>query len=126
MLRPLIEKAAQSLTDEEALAAVELYPAWEPDTRYTAGYVFQFDGNLYRVVQDHTSQSDWTPDKTPALYTRIADPGEEWPEWVQPTGAQDAYMMGAKCSHGGKHWISDVDNNVWEPGVFGWRRAEEG
>ena len=60
------------------------------------------------------------------MWTRIADPAQEWPEWIQPTGAHNAYAQGAKVSHNGKHWISDVGANVWEPGVYGWtEQAEE-
>lgn len=117
-LRAMIEKASTSLTDEEALQAVELYHAWETDTAYAAGERRRFNGVLYRCVQSHTSQSDWTPDVTPALWTVVSL--DEWPEWIQPTGAQDAYANGDKVSHNGKHWISDYDNNTWEPGVFGW------
>lgn len=117
-LRAMIEKASTSLTDEDALQAVELYHAWETDTAYTAGERRRFNGVLYRCVQSHTSQSDWTPDVTPALWTVVSL--DEWPEWVQPIGAQDAYTNGDKVSHVEKHWISDYDNNTWEPGVFGW------
>lgn len=117
-LRAMIEKASTSLTDEDALQAVELYHAWETDTAYAAGERRRFNGVLYRCVQSHTSQSDWTPDVTPALWTVVSL--DEWPEWIQPTGAQDAYAKGDKVSHVEKHWISDYDNNTWEPGVFGW------
>ena len=68
----------------------------------------------------HTSQADWTPDKTASLWTPVSDPAEEWPEWSQPVGAHDAYSKDAKVSHNGKHWTSTVDSNVWEPGVYGW------
>ena len=80
------------------------------------------DGNLYRVNkgQGHTSQEGWNPSLTPALWSKIGDPTEEWPEWSQPVGAHDAYNAGAKVSHNGKHWTSDVASNVWEPGVYGW------
>ena len=71
-------------------------------------------------MQEHTSQEDWTPDITPALWTRIGDPAEEWPEWSQPIGAQDAYMAGDKVTYDGRHWVSTVDNNVWIPGIYGW------
>ena len=80
--------------------------------------LLQYDGSLYRVIQPHTSQADWTPDKVPALFTRVSI--EEYPDWVQPTGAHDAYSKGDKVAHSGKHWQSDVDGNVWEPGVYGW------
>ena len=78
---------------------------------------------LYRCLQDHTSQETWTPDTAPSLWVAISDPAEEWPAWVKLTGAHDAYAQGDKVSHNGKHWISNVDNNVWEPGVYGWTEA---
>lgn len=124
-LRPLIEKAAVSLTDDDALEAVELFPAWATDTSYTTDERVSYADRLYRCVQSHTSQADWTPDATPALWTEVAKPGEI-PVWKQPTGAQDAYMKGDKVHYPGKDdpvYISTVDNNVWEPGVYGWDLA---
>lgn len=120
-LRQYIEKAAISLSDEDALDAVELYPIWQINTAYTAGDRYRHEGVLYRCIQSHTSQADWTPDKTPALWTVVSL--DEWPAWVQPTGAQDAYDFGAKVSHLGKHWVSGYDNNTWEPSVFGWNEV---
>ena len=117
-LRAMIEKASLSLTDEDALQAVELYPAWVTDTAYTVDERIRYNSTLYRCVQSHTSQSDWTPDATPALWTVVSL--DEWPEWVQPTGAQDAYRVGDKVSHNGKHWINTLDYNTYEPGVYGW------
>ena len=117
-LRTYIEKAALSLSDEDALEAIELYPAWRTATAYTVDERIRYDSTLYRCVQAHTSQDDWTPDAVPALWTVVSL--DEFPEWVQPTGAQDAYQKGDKVSHNGKHWISDVDSNVWKPGVYGW------
>ena len=108
-------------TDETALEAVDIYPAWRTDTAYTVDERIAYNGLLYRCVQAHTSQAGWSPDLTPALWARVSV--EEWPEWVQPTGAQDAYREGAKVSYGGKHWISAVNNNTWEPGVYGWREV---
>ena len=105
-----------------------LYDEWSGDgVAYEAGDVRQRGGLLYRCVQAHTSQATWTLEDAPSLWTRIADPAQEWPEWIQPTGAHNAYAQGAKVSHGGKRWVSDVDNNVWEPGVYGWtEHIEEG
>lgn len=117
-LREMIVKASLSLPDEDALQAVELYPAWQTDTAYTVDERIRYNSTLYRCEQAHTSQSDWTPDVTPALWTVVSL--DEWPEWVQPTGAQDAYSKGDKVSHNDKHWISEVDGNVWEPGIYGW------
>lgn len=121
-LRSMIEKASVSLDDSDALEAVELFPMWQTDTAYTAGIRVRYDDKLYRCDQSHTSQADWTPDKTPALWTVISL--DEWPEWVQPTGAQDAYALNAKVSHKGDHWTSDYDNNTWEPSVFGWSKVK--
>ena len=43
----------------------------------------------------------------------------DWPEWVQPTGAHDAYSKGSQVTHNGERYVSKIDANVWEPGVFG-------
>lgn len=117
-MRPYIEKAAASLSDKEALEVPTLFPAWAAGTSYSIDERIEYGGTLYRCVQAHTSQADWTPPDTPALWTVVSL--EEWPAWVQPTGAHDAYAAGAKVSHNGKHWTSDVEANVWEPGVYGW------
>lgn len=117
--RRKIETAAAQQSDELALESIELFPKWVAGISVAVGERYQYNGVLYRVVQPHTTQPDWTPDITPALWTVVSL--EEWPEWVQPTGAQDAYMKGDKVSHNGKHWESTVDNNVWEPGVYGWK-----
>lgn len=117
-LRRMIEKASVSLTDEDALEAVELYPAWKTDTAYAVDERIRYGETLYRCVQAHTSQDNWTPDITPALWTVVSL--DEFPEWVQPTGAQDAYRIGDKVSHNNKHWINTLDYNTYEPGVYGW------
>lgn len=125
-LRPLIEKAAESLPDDDALEAVELFPAWATDISYTTDERVSYANKLYRCVQSHTSQADWTPDATPALWTEVAKPGEI-PVWKQPTGAQDAYQKGDKVHYPGKDdpvYISTVDNNVWSPDTYGWDLAE--
>lgn len=121
-LRPLIEKAAVSLDDTDALEAVELFPAWADGVSYTLDVRVRYGGKLYRCVQSHTSQADWEPDRTPALWTEVAKPGEI-PVWKQPTGAQDAYAKGDKVHYPDKNgpvYVSTVDNNVWEPTVYGW------
>lgn len=121
-----LDQVLDVLTDEQAETVIDAFPAWVPDTDYKAGDRRRYsDGYLYKCIQPHKSQEDWTPDKTPALWTRIGDPGDEWPEWVQPTGAHDAYALGAKVSHADKHWTSDIDSNVFEPGVYGWTEAVE-
>lgn len=131
-LRPYIEEAAASLPDEDALEAVELFPAWAADTDYWQGDRARdpVDGLLYKLIIEtpeghpHHSQSDWPPRLVPAVWVRVDDPAEEWPEWHQPQGAHDSYSRGAKVSHNDRHWISDIDSNVYEPGVYGWTEAQ--
>lgn len=122
-LRKAIEKTAVTLTDSEAFDVAELFPMWKTDTAYQTGDRVQYDGKLYKCLQGHTSQADWTPDTAVSLWVEVADPAIEFPPWKQPQGAHDAYMSGDKCSHNEKHWISEADNNIWEPGVYGWREV---
>ena len=119
-LRAMIVKAAISLNDEDALSAVELFPLWQTDKAYAVDERIRYGEKLYKCVQAHTSQAGWTPDVTPALWTEVSV--DEWPEWRQPTGAQDAYNKGDKVTFEGKHYISLIDANVYSPAVYpaGW------
>ena len=119
-LRALIEQTAVNLTDTEALSGVELFPVWNESASYQTGDRVRYEGTLYRCLQDHTAQADWKPSEAVSLWVRIDDPSIEYPEWIQPVGAADAYPLGAKVTYENKHWVSNVDNNVWEPGVYGW------
>lgn len=116
--RPFIERLAKDVDDTEALEHPEAFPIWKIDTAYVKDERVRYKELLYKVLQNHTSQADWTPDIAVSLYVKISE--EEYPEWVQPQGSHDAYMIGDKVSHLEKHWISTVDNNVWEPSVYGW------
>lgn len=118
-LRKLIEKLSADLSDEEAYTAPELFPQWQLKD-YQQGDRVQYKGLLYKCLQSHTAQADWTPETAVSLWVRVDDPSIEFPEWRQPSGAHDAYGKGAKVSHNGKHWQSDIDANVYEPGVYGW------
>lgn len=122
-LRVQIELNAEVMSDEESLDYKELFPNWKINTAYEVGYRVRYNGPLYKCVQAHTSQDDWTPDVTPALWVNVAEPQDEWPEWVQPTGSQDAYMKGDKVTYHEEHYISTTDNNVWAPDVYGWEKA---
>ena len=102
-----------------------LFAKWEPGVSYTVGQLRRYGDTLYRCVQAHTSQADWTPPAVPALWAATSDPAEEWPAWSQPLGAHDAYAEGAKVTHNGKKWVSTTANNVWEPGVYGWAECVE-
>lgn len=109
--------------DKTALSGVDLYPHWTEGLNVAVADRYQFGGVLYRCVQAHTTQADWTPDVTPALWVVVSL--EEFPEWVQPTGGHDAYNTGDKVTHNGVKYVSDVDANVWEPGVHGWSQYVE-
>lgn len=117
-LRAMIEKASVSLPDADATEVPELFPSWKTDTDYVIGDRRQYNGILWKCIQAHHSQDDWTPDVAVSLWARTS--ADEFPEWIQPTGASDAYAKGDKVNHNEKHWQSDVDGNVWEPGVYGW------
>lgn len=123
LYRNAIVTASESLTDEVASTVPDLFDAWQTDTYYNVGDRRKYNGTLYKCLTAHQSQSTWTPDVSPSLWVRTDDPGEEWPEWVQPVGSTDAYPLGAKVSHNEKHWISNLDANIWEPGVYGWNEV---
>lgn len=123
-LRRILLEAIKHLDDELAEQGTELFPAWRSGKDYVAGDRVKHNDLLYKCLTAHTSQDDWTPDVAVSLWVRTADPGEEWPEWIQPTGAHDAYAKGDKVSHNDKHWISDIGANVYEPSVYGWTEAE--
>ena len=109
-----------AIDEVTATEHTDVFADWEPGVLYIVGNLRTYDNVLYKCVQAHTSQSDWTPPATPALWAKAGDPAEEWPEWSQPIGAHDAYAAGDKVSYNSKHWVSNVNGNVWEPGVFGW------
>lgn len=118
---------ADAMTADELAACMPLFDGWDGGgIAYAVGDIVAYGGALYRCVQAHTSQAGWTPDASRALWTPMglsADGPEAVPEWVQPTGAHDAYPQGAHVMHGGVEWVSDMDGNVWEPGVSGWTQA---
>ena len=117
-LRQLIEQLAVTLDDETALTGVELFPAWAIDKAYAVGDRAQYNGTLYKCIQAHTSQSDWMPSATPALWKTVSL--DEYPEWVQPTGAHDAYNIGDKVTYNGQHYVCTSNANVYAPDVYGW------
>lgn len=112
------------LTDEQAEIVTNMYPDWTIDISYTIGERVKYEDKLYRCVQSHTSQEGWEPATTSALWTRTAKENEIL-DWIQPTGTQDAYNKNDKVKHNGSTWISNVDANVWEPGVYGWDEFTE-
>lgn len=120
--RLLIAQQINTLTvdDNTALRMLEFYPEWAAGQAYTEGYKVQHGGKLWRCIQAHTSQDGWEPESATSLWSKVLIPDETViPEWEQPDST-NPYSAGDKVSHNGKTWVSDTDNNVWEPGVYGW------
>ena len=111
--RKFIEQMSENATDEEALDNILAFPKWEVGKEYVKDERIRYENMLYKVLQGHTSQADWTPDVAVSLFVKISI--EEYPEWVQPTGSHDAYQKGDKVTHKEKHWVSLIDANVYEP-----------
>lgn len=119
-LRSNVESYAETLDDEKALAVKEFFPSWEEGTAYTADSRVRYNGVLYKCLIAHTSQSDWNPDVSVSLWARVLIPDPTViPDWEQP-GSTNPYMKGDKVRHNSKIWTSDIDYNVYEPGVYGW------
>ena len=119
-LRKVIESLSENLDDTVALSSVELFPSWSADTAYAIGDRVRYDGVLYKCLIDHTSQSDWIPEDSISLWARVLIPDPEIiPDWVQPEST-NPYMTGDKVRHNGSIWVSTIDYNVYEPGVYGW------
>ena len=118
----LIKQQINTLTvdDNTALRMLEFYPEWAVGVAYTAEYKVQRSGKLWRCLQDHMSQDGWEPESAPSLWAKVLIPDPDViPEWEQPDST-NPYSKGDKVTHNGQTWVSDVDNNVWEPGVYGW------
>lgn len=110
-------------TDEMSLQVPNLYPTWKVDVAYVVGDRVLYGGILYKVITAHTSQATWTPTDAPSLFAKVLIPDDNViPEWEQPDST-NAYKIGDKVTHNGKTWVSIVDNNVWEPGAYGWEEV---
>jgi hypothetical protein len=121
-LRPYIEKAALSLSDEDALEAVDLFPNWKPDKPYVKDDKVRFEGILYKCLQAHNSITPWTPTSSPSLWAKVLIPDENViPEWEQPDST-NPYMKGDKVVFEGTVYESLIDNNIWSPAAYpgGW------
>lgn len=119
-LRPYIEKAALSLSDEDALEAVNLFTNWKNNTQYEKDVRVNYNGVLYKCLQSHTSQEAWTPTDAPSLWAKVLIPDPNIiPEWEQPDST-NPYMKGDKVMFEGKVYESTIDNNVWRPDSYGW------
>ena len=127
-IREAMDIAGANLTEEQALVCVRLYREWEAGKDYITGEFFTYgvngvgDPQLYKVNQNHTSQADWMPDITPALYTPIGLDDSGYPVWAQPTGAHDAYNTGDIVNYNDILYQSTIDGNIWSPDAYpaGW------
>lgn len=129
----LAREMAQSytLTDDQRLSVVDLYPAWEAGKAYPADTYITYgknsvgDPQLYKVVQAHTSATEWLPDATASLYTAIGLDNSGYPVWSQPTGAHDAYNTGDVVNYNGVLYKSLIDGNVYSPETYpaGWQEV---
>ena len=132
-LRKVLNWFAQTLNEEQAMEICGVYDAWKPDTAYVTGEYITYgensvgDAQLYKVVQAHTSQADWTPDVTVSLYTPIGLTEDGYPIWAQPTGAHDAYNAGDIVEYNGILYKSLIDGNTFAPDAYpdGWEVYEE-
>ena len=126
--RKALQMFAASLSDEKAMEVATIYDPWNEGKSYAVGEFITYGDNtvgdpqLYKVVQAHTSQADWTPDKTPALYVAIGLDDAGYPVWSQPTGAHDAYNTGDIVDYNGALYESVIDGNVYSPEAYpaGW------
>ena len=114
-----IEKAATFADDQTALESVWMYPAWKPGMVYAVDFRVRYNDILYRCITAHESQETWTPDVSPSLWAWVLVEDGKILQWEQPDST-NPYMTGDKVMHNGQTWISDVDGNVWEPGLYGW------
>lgn len=111
--RKAIDTFAKNQSDETLIDNKTAFEFWRAGINAVKDKIYRYGENIYKCIQPHTTQADWTPDITPALYNKIT--AAEWEKW-EPN---NFYAKGAKVTHNNKKWISNVDNNHWEPGAAG-------
>ena len=119
-IRDLV-KMRGSVVDEIALDAPAVYPTWKEDTVYTIGQRVLYNEVLYKVLQDHTSQATWTPDVSASLFAKVLVDDDVILPWEQ-ADSTNYYNKGDKVTHNGYTWVSIIDVNTYEPGVYGWEQ----
>lgn len=125
-LRTAINDVGAMLTDEQALTVSIIYPSWSDErVDYALDDRVLYNKVLYKCITAHTSQAVWTPTDAPSLWAKVLIPTPGViPEWEQPSST-NPYSKGDKVKHSGKIWTSDIDNNIWEPGAYGWSEVTE-
>ena len=127
--RKALQMFAATFTDEQAMEVATIFDPWEIGKHYSVGDFLTYgvnsvgDSQLYKVNQAHTSQADWTPNVTQALYTAIGLDDSGYPVWSQPTGVHDAYNTGDIVSYHGTLYQSVIDGNIYSPEIYptGWK-----
>ena len=130
-LRKALQIFAQTLTNEQAMEIATVYPKYEVGKSYTIGEYINYgengvgDPQLYKVVQNHTSQEDWKPSETPSLYEPIGLNESGYPVWSKPTGSHDAYNKDDIVDYNGTLYKSLFDGNVYSPEEYpsGWEEV---
>lgn len=120
---------ALSFTDEQALEVRDLYPVFEIGHAYKKDERFTYNGHLFKVNQNHTSQEQWVPGETgtESLYTSLEMGENGYLNWKQPTGSHDAYNTGDIVNYKGELYKSLIDGNAWAPDAYpaGWEKYTE-
>ena len=131
-MRKALQLYVAALSEDDALMVATVYPEWAANVKYKTKEWVKYGENamgdpvLYQVLQDHTSQAQWTPDTATSLYKKVGETADGTPKWVQPCGATDAYNKGDIVDYNGVKYISTVDANVWAPDVYGWEVYDGG
>ena len=116
-VKKMLSSDVESMSDEEALGVAALHPTWrerlESGNPAVLNERMWYNGKLWKVIQPHNMQESWNPEDAVSLYAEVSI--NEWPDFIQPVGTQDAYMTGDKITFNGNHYISLIDNNVWSP-----------
>ena len=131
-MRKALQLYVAALSEDDALMVATVYPEWAANEKYKNKEWVKYGENdlgdpvLYQVLQDHTSQAQYTPDTATSLYKKVGETADGTPKWVQPCGATDAYNKGDIVDYNGVKYISTVNANVWAPDVYGWEVYDGG
>lgn len=130
-VKTMLSSSIEDLSDEEALEIAALYSTWiskveeaeQKGSGVVAGERLWYNEKLWKVIQPHIPQRDWTPDTAVSLYVEVSI--EEWPEIPEIITAENAWMKGEKGTWKGQHYESLIDNNTWNPEAYpaGWKKC---
>lgn len=120
MFQKQLEAITDTLTDEEAKGLNLLFEEWRPSEVYKIGDRIRYNGVLYKCLEGNNATMETPPSVMPSVWTEIfaETVGEEIPAWEQPEEG-NGYADGDRVIHNDIIYISQVDNNIWEPGTAG-------